>query len=173
MRHPTLTPLDRMKFPLALADGLRITFADVVSVPLTGRLAALMRRLNADRDELSGGARSWGKHNRNVDRRFQGSIGAALSKIRCLHPSRLSRASEFIGAVLGLSMPRFTLCRRRNGTERSCRLASFGCTRDAQGSGLIYCFVQRSVLLGRLPAMAPDDMRQSTRRGITSPAIPP
>jgi hypothetical protein len=54
MRHPTLTPLDRMKFPLALADGLRITFADVVSVPLTGRLAALMRRLDADCDELSG-----------------------------------------------------------------------------------------------------------------------
>jgi hypothetical protein len=54
MRRPTLAPLDRMKFPLALADGLRITFADVVSVPLPGRLAALMRRLNADRDELSG-----------------------------------------------------------------------------------------------------------------------
>jgi hypothetical protein len=54
MRRPTVVPLDRMKFPLTLAGELRTAFADVVSVPLPGRLAALMRRLNADRNELSG-----------------------------------------------------------------------------------------------------------------------
>ena len=41
MRRPTLVPLDRMTLPLVLADGLRTTFADVVSTPLPGRLAAL------------------------------------------------------------------------------------------------------------------------------------
>ena len=48
MRRPTLVPPHGMKFPLTLADGLRATFDDVVSIPLPGRLAALMRRLNAD-----------------------------------------------------------------------------------------------------------------------------
>jgi hypothetical protein len=52
MRHPI--PLHRMKFPLTLGDGLRGTFDDIVSTPLPGRLAALMHRLNADRNELSG-----------------------------------------------------------------------------------------------------------------------
>ena len=32
--RPSLVPLDRVKFPLTLADGLRTTFADVVSIPL-------------------------------------------------------------------------------------------------------------------------------------------
>ena len=54
MRRPTLVPLDQMKFPLTLAVGLRTTFADVVSIPLPGRLATLVRRLNADRNELLG-----------------------------------------------------------------------------------------------------------------------
>ena len=52
MRHPI--PLHGMKFPLTLGDGLRGTFDDVVSIPLPRRLAALMRRLQADRNELSG-----------------------------------------------------------------------------------------------------------------------
>ena len=55
MRHPTvLVPLDRtMQVPLTLAGGLRTTFANVVSSPLPGRLAALVRRLQADRNERS------------------------------------------------------------------------------------------------------------------------
>ena len=55
MHCPTIVPLDRTKFPLTLADGLRRTFADVVSMPLPDRLAALMRCLNADGNELSEG----------------------------------------------------------------------------------------------------------------------
>jgi hypothetical protein len=57
MRRPIrLVPLDRtMQLPLTLAGGLRTTFADVLSSPLPDRLAALMRRLSADRDERSGG----------------------------------------------------------------------------------------------------------------------
>jgi hypothetical protein len=54
MRRRTLVPLDRMEFPLTLAGGLRTAFADVVSTPLPECLAALMRRLSADRDERSG-----------------------------------------------------------------------------------------------------------------------
>ena len=69
MRRPTLIPLDRTKFPMTLASGLRTTFADVVSIPLPERLAALVHGLSADRNELSGGrgARSWGKRSRNVE----------------------------------------------------------------------------------------------------------
>jgi hypothetical protein len=54
MRHLAQVPLDRMEFPLTLAEGLRTAFADVVSTPLPGRLVALMRRLSADHDERSG-----------------------------------------------------------------------------------------------------------------------
>ena len=50
MHHPI--PFHGMKLPLTLADGLRTTFDNVVSTPLPGRLAALVRRLQADRDEL-------------------------------------------------------------------------------------------------------------------------
>jgi hypothetical protein len=68
MHCPTvLVPLDRtMQLPLTLAGGLRTTFADVVSSPLPGRLAALVRRLQADRNERSGEERKWGNRNRNV-----------------------------------------------------------------------------------------------------------
>jgi hypothetical protein len=73
MRRPTLVPLDQMKFPLTLAVGLRTTFADVVSIPLPGRLATLVRRLNADRLDLLGeepghGARST-ETSSHIDRR--------------------------------------------------------------------------------------------------------
>jgi hypothetical protein len=54
MRRPAQVPLDRMRFPLTLADGLQAAFADFVSNPLPERLAALLRQLSADRDELSG-----------------------------------------------------------------------------------------------------------------------
>jgi hypothetical protein len=54
MRRPTLVPLHGMKFPLTLADGLRATFDDVVSIPLPPRLAALVRRLTADGNNRSG-----------------------------------------------------------------------------------------------------------------------
>ena len=54
MPRRTQVPLDLMKFPLTLAVGLRTTFADAVSIPLQGRLATLVRCLNADRNELSG-----------------------------------------------------------------------------------------------------------------------
>ena len=47
-------PFDGMGFPLILADGLRAAFADFGSTPLPEGLAALMRRLSADRDECSG-----------------------------------------------------------------------------------------------------------------------
>ena len=54
MHRPGHVPLDRLRFPLTLAGELRTALADVVSTPLPGRLAALMRRLSADRDERSG-----------------------------------------------------------------------------------------------------------------------
>ena len=60
MRRPTvLVPLDRiMQLPLTLAGGLRTTFADVVSSSLPGRLAELVRRLQANRNERSGEERN-------------------------------------------------------------------------------------------------------------------
>jgi len=69
MRRPTvLVPLDRtMLVPLTLAGGLRTTFADVVSSSLPGRLAVLVRRLQANRNERSGEERKWGNRNRNVE----------------------------------------------------------------------------------------------------------
>lgn len=60
MRRPTPVPLDPMKLPLTLAGGLRTTFADVVLIPLPGRLAALMRRVDADRNKLSGEGLDYG-----------------------------------------------------------------------------------------------------------------
>jgi hypothetical protein len=66
MARPTvLVPLDRtMQLPLTLTGGLRTTFAEVVSSPLPSRLAALVRQLQADRDERSGEERKWGNRNR-------------------------------------------------------------------------------------------------------------
>jgi len=56
-----------MQLPLTLAGGLRTTFADLVSSPIPERLAALMRRLHADRNERSGE-----EHNNGpIDRRGQ------------------------------------------------------------------------------------------------------
>jgi len=49
-----------MQLPLTLAGSLRTTFADVVSSPLPGRLAALVGRLQGDRNERSGVERKWG-----------------------------------------------------------------------------------------------------------------
>src|SRR5260221_5773729 len=68
MRRPGHIPFDRMKFPLTLAGGLRTAFADFVSTPLPRHLADLLRQLHEDRDNpLQGrGARSWGKHSRNI-----------------------------------------------------------------------------------------------------------
>ena len=56
MRRPTLVPLDRVKFPLTLADGLRTTFADVVAIPLPVQLAALTCRLDTLGEEPGHGA---------------------------------------------------------------------------------------------------------------------
>jgi hypothetical protein len=56
-----------MQLPLTLAGGLRTTFADVVSSPLPGRLTALVRRLQADRNERPGEERKWGNRNRNIE----------------------------------------------------------------------------------------------------------
>ena len=50
-----------------MAGGLRTAFADVVSTPLPGHLAALMRRLSVDRDERLGEEQPWGKRSRNVE----------------------------------------------------------------------------------------------------------
>jgi hypothetical protein len=62
MRRPTvLVPLDQtMQPPLTLAGRFRATFADVASSPLPGRLAALVSRLQPDRNERSGERRKWG-----------------------------------------------------------------------------------------------------------------
>jgi len=66
-----LVPLDRtMQLPLTLAGGLRTTFADVVSSPLPGRLAALMRRLHADCNERSGEERDNGASARKKSSRI-------------------------------------------------------------------------------------------------------
>jgi hypothetical protein len=43
MQRPTSVPLNRVKFPLTLADGLRTTFADVVAIPLPAQLALTRR----------------------------------------------------------------------------------------------------------------------------------
>jgi hypothetical protein len=62
-----------MQLPLTLAGSLRTTFADVVSSPIPERLAALMRRLHADRTERSGEARDDGasatQKSSRIDRR--------------------------------------------------------------------------------------------------------
>jgi hypothetical protein len=55
MRPPDLILFDQTKFPLTLANGLRRTFADVVSAPLPQHLAELMCQLHEDRDKRSGG----------------------------------------------------------------------------------------------------------------------
>src|SRR6266571_1534988 len=66
-----LVPLDRtMQLPLTLAGGLRTTFADVVSSPLPGRLAALMRRLHAACNERSGEERDNGASARKKSSRI-------------------------------------------------------------------------------------------------------
>jgi hypothetical protein len=68
MRRPAQVPLD------PLAGALRTVWADVVSTPLPGHLAALVRRLSVDRERrtlrggaLSGEEQRWGKHNGNVE----------------------------------------------------------------------------------------------------------
>ena len=73
MRRLARVQLDRMKFPLTLAGGLRATFGDLVSTPLPGRLAGLMRRLDSDGDGRSGEEADHGasaaETSRRVDRR--------------------------------------------------------------------------------------------------------
>jgi len=46
MRPPTAISLDMTKFPLNLAAGLRMEFADVACAPIPQDLAALLRRLD-------------------------------------------------------------------------------------------------------------------------------
>ena len=47
----TIVPVDRtMQLPLNLAEGLRMTFADVGLSPLPERLAALVRQSGADQE---------------------------------------------------------------------------------------------------------------------------
>ncbi len=73
MRRPGHIPLDRMKFPLTLAGGLRTAFADLVSTPLPRHLADLMCQLHEDRDNRSGGEPGHGARTaetlRRIDRR--------------------------------------------------------------------------------------------------------
>jgi Anti-sigma factor NepR len=52
MRRPTALSLESFTLSQALARGLRASFDDAVSGPLPEHLAALLRRLNAGRDEL-------------------------------------------------------------------------------------------------------------------------
>ena len=54
MRHPTAISLDMTKFPLNLAAGLRMEFADVTCAPISQDLAAFLRRLADDGAEHSG-----------------------------------------------------------------------------------------------------------------------
>jgi hypothetical protein len=70
MRRPTRAPIDRMKFPLTLAGGLRTTFANVASIPPPERLVALMRCLNSDRDEPSEGEPGHGASTRETPNRI-------------------------------------------------------------------------------------------------------
>src|SRR5262249_62024082 len=90
MRRPTpLVPLDRtMQLPLTLAGGLRTTFADVVSSPLPGRVAALVSRLQADRNERSGEERKWGNSNRSVVPYFVEGDKHSMGKSRSLGANR-------------------------------------------------------------------------------------
>jgi hypothetical protein len=75
MRRPGHIPLDRMKFPLTLAGGLRTAFADFVLTPLPRHLADLMRQLHEDRDNPLQGGREPGhgastaETSRRIDRR--------------------------------------------------------------------------------------------------------
>ena len=64
-----IVPLGTMQLPLNLAGGLRTTFADLGSSPLPERLAALVRRLGADRTESSGEERDDGTKSSRIDRR--------------------------------------------------------------------------------------------------------
>jgi hypothetical protein len=65
-----IVPLEStMQLPLNLAGGLRTTFADVGSSPLPERVAALVRRLGADRTESSGEERDEGAKSSCIDRR--------------------------------------------------------------------------------------------------------
>jgi hypothetical protein len=66
MRHSTPVALELMKFPLTLAAGVRTTFDEFLPMPLPGRLAALMHRL--DRGESGHGASTTEAPNR-IDRR--------------------------------------------------------------------------------------------------------
>jgi hypothetical protein len=50
MRRSSAPWLDPLKFPLALAGGLRAAFAEVVSSPTLEALVALARRLTTDRE---------------------------------------------------------------------------------------------------------------------------
>jgi len=54
MRLPTAFSLDITKFPLTLAGGLRMQFADVACAPIPQGLAALLHRLADDGAEHSG-----------------------------------------------------------------------------------------------------------------------
>ena len=54
MRHPTAISLDMTNFPLNLAAGLRMEFADVTCAPISQDLAAFLRRLADDGAEHSG-----------------------------------------------------------------------------------------------------------------------
>jgi hypothetical protein len=47
-------PLDRTRFPLTLAAGLRNMFDHIVSTPLPRHLADLVRRLSTDWDKRHG-----------------------------------------------------------------------------------------------------------------------
>jgi hypothetical protein len=51
MRHPPATLLDPLRFPGSLGPGLRSAFADAVQEPVPERLAALVRKLEAEADD--------------------------------------------------------------------------------------------------------------------------
>src|SRR5262245_52765395 len=54
MRPPTAVSLDITQFPLTLAAGLRVEFADVACAPMPQELAALLCRLADDGAGYSG-----------------------------------------------------------------------------------------------------------------------
>jgi CheY-like chemotaxis protein len=85
MRRPAQVPLDQTGFPLTLAGGLRTAFADVLSNPLPGHLAALMRRLSADRDERSGEEPSHGasatETSSRIDRRGRRELRSLMAAL--------------------------------------------------------------------------------------------
>ena len=72
MRRPPAPVLSPYKLPGALAPAMRAHFAGVVKEPIPQDLSELLRALDADADEGSGG-RGWANESYKAKRRRSGS----------------------------------------------------------------------------------------------------